>query len=69
MTGLDAVEAELGSAPPAGFARLSEDELSDLAGAVREARRRQAAEVAAAGDRAFSFVPRFLRGPIRKIVG
>jgi hypothetical protein len=69
MNGLAALEAELGSAPPAGFARLSEEELSDLAAAVRDARRRQAAEVAAAGDRALSFVPRFLRGPIRKIVG
>jgi hypothetical protein len=69
MTGLAALEAELGSAPPAGFARLSEEEVGDLAAAVHDARRRQAVEVTAAGDRALGIVPRFLRGPIRKIMG
>jgi hypothetical protein len=69
MSDVSALEAELGSTPPPGFAELSENELSDLTSAIREARRRQAAEVAAAGERALSVVPRFLRGPIRKIMG
>jgi hypothetical protein len=68
MTDLAALEAELRSAPPAGLARLEEAELRDLAHAIRDARHRQAAEVEAVGDRALSFVPRLLRGPIRRIV-
>lgn len=64
-----ALEAQLGSKPPAGLARLDTGELHDLTEAVREARRRQAAEIDAVADRALGFVPRVLRGPIRKIVG
>jgi hypothetical protein len=69
MDGLAALEAELKGSVPAGFSRLSAAELDDLATAVREARRRQAAEVASVGERALSLVPRFLRGPVRKLVG
>jgi hypothetical protein len=69
MTDLAALEAQLGSEPPAGLARLDPDELGDLTAAIRDARRRQAAEIDAVGDRALSFVPRLLRGPIRRIVG
>ena len=63
------LEAQLGSTPPAGLARLHTDELSDLTAALRDARRRQAAEIDAVADRALSFIPRLLRGPIRRIVG
>lgn len=69
MTDLAALEAQLGSEPPAGLARLDAEELGDLTAAIRDARRRQAAEIEAVGDRALSFVPRPLRGPIRRIVG
>jgi ribosomal 50S subunit-associated protein YjgA (DUF615 family) len=69
MSDLAALEAQLGSEPPAGLARLSEDELNDLATAIRDARRRQAAEIEAAAERALGYVPRLLRGPIRKVVG
>ena len=63
------LEAQLGSSPPAGLARLDADELADLTSAMRDARRRQAAEIDAVADRAFGFIPRLLRGPIRRIVG
>jgi hypothetical protein len=69
MGDLAAVEAQIGSEPPAGLARLSDDELNDLASAIRDARRRQAAEIEAAAERALGYVPRLLRGPIRKMVG
>ena len=69
MTDLAALEAQLGSEPPAGLARLDPGELDDLTAALRDARRRQAAEIEAVGDRALRFVPRPLRGPIRRIVG
>ena len=66
---LAALGKELGGAPPPALATLSSDELNDLAGAVRHARKRQAHELAAAGDAAFAHVPRLLRGPIRKVLG
>jgi hypothetical protein len=59
---------ELGGAPPDSLATLSSDECSDLAGAIRHARQRQAHELAAAGDAAFAHVPRLLRGPIRRVL-
>jgi hypothetical protein len=69
MADLAALEAQLGSRAPDGLARLDDAELDDLVHAIRDARHRQAAELEAVGDRALSFVPRLLRGPIRRIVG
>jgi hypothetical protein len=63
-----ALSDELGGAVPQTLATLSSDELDDLTGAVRHARKRQAHELAAAGDAAFAHVPRLLRGPIRKVL-
>jgi hypothetical protein len=56
-----------GSAPDA-LRALSDDELSDLAAAVADARHRQAAALAEAGDRALHHIPRLLRGPVKRIV-
>jgi hypothetical protein len=67
--GLQALEAQLGAAAPEGLARLSDAQLRDLAGAVTEARRRQASELAAAGDQALRHIPRLLRVPIRRVMG
>jgi hypothetical protein len=67
--GLRALEAELRSAPPAGLRRLGDEQLQHIAAAIREARRRQAAELQAAGDHALRHIPRPLRGPIRKVLG
>ena len=54
---------------PDGLRELSDDELADLSAAVADARHRQAAALAEAGDRALSHIPRLLRGPIKRIVG
>jgi hypothetical protein len=67
--GLQALEAQLGRSAPAGLRRLRQDQLQDLADAVRGARRRQAAELARAGDQAFAQIPWLLRKPIRKLMG
>jgi hypothetical protein len=67
--GLQALEQELGGAVPPGLAGLESGDLHDLAAAVAEARRRQAAEIAAAGDQALNHVPRILRIAIRKVMG
>lgn len=66
---LGTLRSQLRVNPPKGFSALSEDELADLADALRDARHRQAAELQAAGDKAFGHIPRLLRGPIRKVMG
>ena len=67
--GRRALEDQLGPGAPAGLSVLSDAELADLAGAIQDARRRQARELDQAGDRALRRIPRLLRGPIRKVVG
>jgi hypothetical protein len=62
------LQQQLGDIPPDTLARLSPEQLRDLAGAIQAARRRQAAELAAAGEKAFKHIPRLLRGPIRKLL-
>lgn len=66
---LGELESQLRAKPPKSLGSLSDDELADLVKAVRESRHRQAAELQAAGDKAFRHIPRLLRGPIRKIMG
>lgn len=66
---LKALEEQLCAGAPPALARLSSDQLGDLTAAIRAARRRQAAELAVAGDQALGHVPRLLRGPIRKVMG
>jgi hypothetical protein len=66
---LKALEAQLRAKPPKGLAALSAEELEDLVEAVRDARHRQAAELQAAGEKAFGHIPWLLRGPIRKVMG
>jgi hypothetical protein len=67
--GLKALRAQLGDGLPDGLEQLDGDDLTDLAQAVADTRRRQRAALAAAGDRALGMIPRLLRGPIRRIVG
>jgi len=67
--GLTALEAELRATAPEGLRRLSDGQLRDLADAVKEARRRQAVALSAAGDQALGQLPRLLRVPIRKVIG
>ncbi|HYZ82731.1 MAG TPA: hypothetical protein VE571_15750 [Solirubrobacteraceae bacterium] len=64
-----ALSAQLGAPAPESLRELTEDELRDLGAAVADARHRQAAALAEAGDRALSHIPRLLRGPIKRIVG
>lgn len=63
------LESELRRPLPAGLAALGADELDHLAQAVTRARRNQAAELAAAGERGLRFVPRLVRGPLKKVLG
>ena len=66
----DRLEQELRASPPAGLLHvLSSGEVEHLADVVAAARRRQAAAIATAGEHGLRFVPRLLRGPIRKALG
>jgi hypothetical protein len=59
---------QLRSDPPSAVVALAEKDLHHLAEAIRTARARQAAALEHAADQGFSYVPRLLRGPIRRIV-
>lgn len=59
---------QLDAAPPESLRALDAAALQELADAIEAARRRQAHELAAAGEAAFAHVPRLLRGPIRKVL-
>jgi hypothetical protein len=54
---------------PAGIEALAADHQRDLAHAVRDARHRQAAALARAGEESLRHVPALLRPAIRKAVG
>lgn len=66
---LKALEEQLGAPPPEGLSALTDEQLGDLARAVRAARHQQAAELAAAGDQAMQHIPKLLRVPLRKVLG
>ena len=67
--GRRALKEQLGNRLPKGTTALADEELQDLAEAVRAARRRQAKALADAGERALNKIPRLLRGPVRKAAG
>jgi hypothetical protein len=66
---MKALEAQLQGPVPGALHDLSDDDLTDLAEAIRTARHRQAAELEAAGEQAFRHIPRLLRVPLRKALG
>lgn len=65
---VDTLEAQLGGRIPEGLEVLSAAELATLAGLLREARRRQARELDEGVEESLDFVPRLVRGPVRKIL-
>jgi hypothetical protein len=54
---------------PAGIAALSQRDQQALADALGDALGQQARELAAAAEGALAYVPKLLRGPVRKAVG
>ena len=61
-------EAELGARIPEGLEGLAGDELEHLAGLLREAKARQARELDTGVDGSLDFIPRLVRGPVRRIL-
>lgn len=68
MDGLDQVRDALRTEPPAGIAALPDETLVDLAGLVRNARRSQAEQLAAAFEATLKHVPFPVRGIVRKVL-
>jgi hypothetical protein len=66
---LQVLDEQLGATAPRALAELTDAQIRDLADSIREARHRQAAELAAAGDQALRHIPKLLRLPVRKVVG
>lgn len=67
--GFPALRKALGGSAPDSLRELDDDDLTQLASAVTDARRRQGRALAEAGERSLRHVPRLLRGPIRKLAG
>ncbi|MEA2168006.1 MAG: hypothetical protein QOF76_1306 [Solirubrobacteraceae bacterium] len=56
--------------PPQGVVyTLTPEQLAHLEGVLKDARRRQASELAASADRALSVIPGLLRRPVKKALG
>jgi hypothetical protein len=68
-TAFEELHDQLRRDPPGALGSLAEEDLRHLAEAIRAARVRQAAALERAAEQGFSYVPRLLRGPIRRIVG
>lgn len=65
---MEELATELQADPPLAFADLAPEQQQLLAGALRDARHRQAAALDEAAERGLSFVPRLLRGPVKKLL-
>lgn len=63
------LESELRDELPPSFAALDDADLERLAGMVRDARHEQRAALEAALEAGLRFIPRLLRGPIKRILG
>ncbi|CAM3958954.1 hypothetical protein [Smaragdicoccus niigatensis] len=61
--------AELGATPPDGFAKLSIEQIKDLAVALRDIKRTQGAAIDESTEASISALPLMLRAPVRAIVG
>jgi hypothetical protein len=62
------LRAQLRGDPPGALRALGEADLRHLTETIRSARVRQAAALEHAAEQGFSYVPRLLRGPIRRIL-
>lgn len=58
----------LGAEPPAALAALDDARQQQLAEALVAAQERQAAAIDAAAERGLGFVPRLLRGPVKRML-
>lgn len=67
-TARDRLEAEFGAMLPPGLAALSDQQHARLVDAIEDARTRQARALAKATEHGLDFIPRLLRGPVKKVL-
>lgn len=67
-TARDRLEEEYGDPLPPGLSALSEEHHARLADAIEAARIRQAKALAKATDSGLDFIPRLLRGPVKRVL-
>lgn len=65
---VDTLERELGGPVPEGLEALSAAQLATLAELLAAAKKRQAHELTEGVEDSLNFVPRLMRGPVRKIL-
>ena len=65
---IDTLERELGGPVPEGLEALSAAQLATLAELLAAAKKRQAHELTEGVEDSLNFVPRLMRGPVRKIL-
>ena len=65
---LDDVKRELRADPPPAIASLEEADLARLTAALRAAREHQTAALVEATDNGLSFIPKLLRGTVKKVL-
>jgi len=68
MSAADELQDELGAELPPAIGALGDVELAVLTGALRRAREHQKQALSAATDTGLRFVPRLLRGPVKKVL-
>lgn len=64
----DPLAVEYGETLPPGLAGLTDDQRQFVAAAIDAARVRQARALADATENGLDFIPRLLRGPVRKVL-
>lgn len=67
-TASDRLAREYGDALPPGLAALTEEQHTRLADAIEAARSRQATALAKATDSGLDFVPKLLRGTVKRVI-
>ena len=67
-TAVGRLEAELEGKVPDGLQPLTDEQLSDVADRLHDAKARQSQALDAAIEQALDIVPRLLRGSVRKIL-
>jgi len=65
---VDILEDELGARIPDGLELLSARDLTALADLLHDAKARQAQDLDEGVEDSLNFVPRLMRGPVRKIL-
>lgn len=65
---VDIFEGELGGRAPEGFMQLTDEQLLALADLLQEAKARGQEELQEGVEESLDFVPRLMRGSVRKIL-